>query len=107
MISERMMGMGKLHSREYRLMSTVLRIMRLQVGALKNRWNHFRPTHVLPVKPLLGVKSRKAIWMPYMGMYLYMMVRTTGISRSAYICQLSRILRPRDLECSLAAAAPP
>ena len=67
---DRMMGMGKLHSRLYRLSSTVFLIMRTQLGAVKNRSNQYRPTHSLPVMPRLALKSRKAIWMPYMGQYL-------------------------------------
>ena len=43
-----MMGMGKLHSRLYRLMSTVFLIIRQQVGELKKRWNQYQPTHSLP-----------------------------------------------------------
>ena len=67
---DKMMGMGKLHSRLYRLSSTVFLIMRTQLGAVKNRSNQYRPTHSLPVMPRLALKSRKAIWMPYMGQYL-------------------------------------
>ncbi len=44
--------------------------MRTQLGAVKNRSNQYRPTHSLPVMPRLALKSRKAIWMPYMGQYL-------------------------------------
>jgi len=51
-------------------MRTVFFIIRQKVGALKNRMNQSKPTHRLAVKPRLGSKSRKAIWMPYMGMYL-------------------------------------
>ena len=70
MMRDRMMGMGKVHSRLYRLMRTVFLIIRTQVGELKNRSNQYRPTHWLPVYPRLALKSRKAIWMPYMGTYL-------------------------------------
>ena len=66
----RMMGTGKLHSRLYRLSSTVFLIMRQQLGEVKNSSNHSNPTHWLPVMPRLALKSRKAIWMPYMGPYL-------------------------------------
>ena len=45
---DRIMGMGKLHSRLNRLMSTVFLIIRQQVGELKNRWNQYQPTHSLP-----------------------------------------------------------
>ena len=55
---------------KYRLSSTVFLIMRTQLGAVKNRSNQYRPTHSLPVMPRLALKSRKAIWMPYMGQYL-------------------------------------
>ena len=44
-----MMGMGKLHSRLNKLMSTVFTIIRLKVGALKKRLNQYQPTHSLPV----------------------------------------------------------
>lgn len=47
-IKDRIMGMGKLHSRLNRLMSTVFLIIRQQVGELKNRWNQYQPTHSLP-----------------------------------------------------------
>ena len=70
MMRERMMGTGKLHSRPKTLMSTVFFIILQKVGALKNRTNQSKPTHRLPRYPRLGSKSRKAIWMPYMGMYL-------------------------------------
>ena len=59
--SARMIGTGKLHSRLYRLMSTVLTIMRPQLGEEKNRSNHSNPTHSLPQMPRLALKSRKAI----------------------------------------------
>ena len=65
-----MIGTGKLHSRLYRLSSTVFLIMRAQLGELKNRTNQSIPTHLLPVMPRLGLKSRNAIWMPYIGPYL-------------------------------------
>src|SRR5699024_176542 len=48
---DRMMGMGKLHSRLYRASRKVFLIMRAQVGAVKNRSNHSRPTHSLPQMP--------------------------------------------------------
>lgn len=80
--SARMMGTGKLHSRLYRLSSTVFLIIRPQLGEEKNSSNHSRPTHSLPVMPRLALKSRKAIWMPYMGPYLYTMVMITGMSSS-------------------------
>ena len=54
-IWDRMMGMGKLHSRLYRLSSTVFLIMRTQLGAVKNRSNQYRPTHSLPVLSLIHI----------------------------------------------------
>ena len=65
-----MMGTGKLHSRLYRLKRMVFLIIRPQLGEEKNSSNHFIPTHWLPVMPRLALKSRKAIWMPYIGPYL-------------------------------------
>ena len=46
---DRIMGMGKVQSRLYRLMRTVFLIIRTQVGELKKRWNQYSPTHSLPV----------------------------------------------------------
>ena len=60
-------GMGKPAIREYKLSARVFPISRMACGLLKNVRNHFKPTQGLPVMPLEKLKSRKAIWIPYMG----------------------------------------
>ena len=87
-------------------MSTVFTIMRPQLGEEKNRSNHSNPTHSLPQMPRLALKSRKAIWMPYMGPYLYTMVMTTGISSKRYSCQFSFSRSFSGLRCAGAGALP-
>ena len=48
-------GTGKDHSREYRLKSTVLRMVVKALNELKNRSNCWNPTQGLPEKPSDGL----------------------------------------------------
>ena len=66
----RMMGMGKPTIMEYRLMPSVFLIRRPKYSDLKNWVKYLKPTHLLPVMPSTGEKSRKAICAPYMGAYM-------------------------------------
>src|SRR5699024_4231039 len=60
----------------------------------------FIPTHSEPVSPPTGVKSRKAIWMPYIGQYMKIATQMTAGRTSRYSCQDCANRRPRGfLRC--------
>ena len=55
MASANRIGTGKLNSSDSVESRTVLVIILPNVGAVKNRSNHCRPTHLLPKKPCAGL----------------------------------------------------
>ena len=60
-IKDRIMGIGNVHSKLYKLMRMVFRIILQQLGELKKRLNQYKPTHSLPIYPSLALKLRNAI----------------------------------------------
>jgi hypothetical protein len=78
------MGAGNVHSREYRLSSTVFLMMRKQNGSLKNWIKYFRPTNSLPKNPFEGVYRSNAMTIPYIGKYRKTTTMITGTRHMAY-----------------------
>ena len=63
----RNMDAGKLMTSKVRDKPKELRSISENIGEPKKAEKCLRPTNGLPQKPLVGQKSRKAIWTPYSG----------------------------------------
>ena len=63
-------GNGKAHNNGIQADAKRVLIRRPKYSDLKNWMKYLKPTHLLPVMPSTGEKSRKAICAPYMARYM-------------------------------------